>query len=745
MTPRAARAVRSAWPYALVAAVAALAFARGPFSGNPLYFRDLSLYFFPLRRFVLAGLAARDLRFWNPYVHEGEPLALPPVSYPFDLLQLLRPDEVGISFLLALHVPLAAVWMMALARNGLGLSVTGAAAAGLSYALGGFALSTVNLYLYVQALAWAPAAVLGLLHAARGGARAVALGAVGVGILLSTTAAEMVAQAIVVGIVLALPSRRAGLARMAAALGLGAALAAPTALVMARVAASSARAAGFDPEVVLAHSLHPLTLLQVVVAGFYGDTAQLTERWWGGNFFPRGFPYFLSLYLGLALLVAAGIGVAQGRGPRRRLAFIAAIALVLALGRWGVGPFLVETFDIARRFRYPTKLFFAVHFALALLAGMGIDAVARGVRNTWRALAFAALAAGIVAVSAPLWPAAAPGRATWFAAGFFPPDYPGPARLVVLDWILSDAAAGGAAALAVGVVALLAWRGRLAPPLAAAAVVALIAADLLRAGAGLNPATTSAFFTPSPEIARHHATWRAAGRVFTCDPASSRAYGLGRGARRDHERWTFATLRDTSAPWFNVGASLSSALSPDLTMLVPPERLIEPADAGCASVDRLIAPLRLAGVAHVISLDPLDHPDLLPRAVERPHALAPLTVFAYALVDPLPMAGIDGGSVTIRRHDAGVIDVEVTARAPGTVFVREAFAEGWRATVDGAPANIDRFANRHMSVLVREGTHVVRLEYRPPGFRAGVLIAIAAALVTLGLAIAPVRAAPAVC
>ena len=36
----------------------------------------------------------------------------------------------------------------------------------LVYALGGFALSTVNLYVYVQALAWAPAAILGLLRAA---------------------------------------------------------------------------------------------------------------------------------------------------------------------------------------------------------------------------------------------------------------------------------------------------------------------------------------------------------------------------------------------------------------------------------------------------------------------------------------------------------------------------------------------------------------------------------------------------
>lgn len=768
--------IARAGPYAAVAAVAALVFARGPFSGHPLYFRDLSLYFFPLRRFVLAGLQSGALRFWNPYGHEGEPLALPPISYPFDLLQLLRPDEVGISFVLALHVPLAALWMMALARRGLGLSTVASAAAALVYALGGFALSTVNLYVYAQALAWAPAAILGLLSAARGDRRSVALGALGVGILVSTTAAEMIAQAIVIGVLLALPCRASSLARIAATLSLGAALAAPTAAVMARIAASSARASGFPPEVVLSHSIHPLTLAQVVVAGFYGDTAQLTERWWGGNFFPRGFPYFLSLYLGLAVLVTAAVGAGQGRGPRRRLAAIAVLALLLALGRWGLAAGIVEAVEMARRFRYPSKLYFAVHLSVALLAGLGVDALARGVRSAWRGLAIGALAAGLALASAPLWPLVASARARWFAAGFFPPEYAWPSRPLLLDWILADAATGATIALAAGVLAVFVWRGRLDPRRAALGLVALIAADLLRAGAGLNPSTTADFFTPSPEVARHHTEWRAAGRLFTCDPASSRAYAQGRAVRPDHERWTFAMLRDTAAPWFNVSAALPSALSPDLTMLVAPERLIDVADAGCASVARLIAPLRLAGVGHVLSLEPLEHPDLIPRAAEQPEALRPLTVFSYALRDPLPMVSVatgvsatspaevrarladgafdprtmvvieadappavTGGAAEILRHDPGHITVHTVTTAPSVVVVREAYANGWKAAIDGAPATLVRANGRHQAVIVPAGTHVVSLDYDAPGFRAGAWIAGAAGIVILGLAIAPRR------
>ena len=737
-------APRRLWPYAAVAAVTALAFVRGPFSGHPLYFRDLSLYFFPLRRFVLGGLAEGKLHFWNPYVHEGQPLALPPISYPFDLLQLLRPDEVGISFVLALHVPLAALFMMALARHGLGLSSTAAAGAALVYALGGFALSTLNLYVYAHALAWAPAAILGLLLASRGDRRAIALGGMAVGVLVSTTAAEMVAQAIAIAILLALPCSPAALGRMALALLLGAAMAAPSLAVMARITADSARAAGLPPEVVLSHSIHPLTLFQVVVAGFYGDTARITERWWGENFFPRGFPYFLSLYLGLATLVTAGVGAAGDRGPRRRLVAIAVVAVLLALGPWGLGAGAVEGLDLVRRFRYPSKLFFASHLAVALLVSLGVEALASGSVRAWRRLSVGALAAGVLAGSAPLLPLLAPGYARWFASGFFPPDRPWDRRIASLDWMLGDAAMGGAVAAAAGGLAILAWRGRVPARPAALGVVALLAADLMRGGAGLNPATVPAFFSPSPEVARHHATWREAGRVFTCYPSASRAYLPARAMRPDHERWTFALLRDTASPWFNVSAALPTALSPDLTSLVAPERLV-PAGAGCESVDRLIAPMREAAVGHVISIDPLSHPDLILQAQEQPPSLEPVTIFVYALRDPLPMISLSGpipatdATVELQRHDPGHIEVRARSPVAARLVVREARAQGWTASIDGAPVAFVAADRGHLAVMVPPGTHTVRLDYTPPGFRVGVLIALAGGLVILGLLLAPRR------
>ena len=44
-------------------------------------------------------------------------MLLPPVAYPVDLLQALLPSAWGFSLLLALHLPLAALTFLGLARR----------------------------------------------------------------------------------------------------------------------------------------------------------------------------------------------------------------------------------------------------------------------------------------------------------------------------------------------------------------------------------------------------------------------------------------------------------------------------------------------------------------------------------------------------------------------------------------------------------------------------------------------------
>jgi hypothetical protein len=718
-----AKAARRALPAVLVALVAFLPFARGFLSGASLYFRDLAMQFLPLRRFALEGLRAGEVRLWNPLVHEGVPLSLPAVGYPVDLLQLLRPDELGISLVLALHVPLAALAFLAMAR-GLGLPAVAAAGGALAYALGGFLLSTLNLYVYVQAAAWAPLLVLVLARdGPAAGRRAVALAALLVAVSLSTTGVEVVAQAVVVGLVLGWRRLARGddRVRLAASLALGAAIAAPVLALVAAQVEGSARGRGLASDVVLAHSVHPFTLVQVVVSGLYGNPANLANEWWGQNFFPRGFPYVLSLYLGAAALSLALVGATSGRRVSRPLAALVLVALAASLGRWaGLAP-LVDAVPALRLFRFPVKAFFTVHFAVSLLVSLGLAALAgEPSRAAWRRLGAAAGVLGGLLSLSPLLPAVLPGPLAAFGARFFPAGHDAPARAQLLGRVLADAATGGFLALLVCAAAFAVLRGRLSPRLGAGLGVLIVTADLLRAGAGLNPMVPASFFGVSPELASAVPSLRD-GRVFTCSLEASPAYVAARRERgEDHELWTFASLQETLTPFSNLRVGLATALGPDLTMLVPEEQVLSPEEASCRDLDRILPRLERAGVRRVLSVTPLRHPDLALERALAPARVAPLRVLVYATRRPSPLlevtppgGGPAAGRVVETRRSAGRILATVESERPSTLVVREGRARGWQATVDGRPVPLGR-APGAWTVPVPGGRSSVDLRFRPP-------------------------------
>lgn len=753
---------------AVVGLVALLPFVRGLLAGGCFYFRDLSLHFFPLRRLVLEGLRHGDLRFWNPYVQEGVPLTIPPLSYPFDLLQALAPTERGLTLFLIAHVPLAAVAFMALAR-GLGLGRPAAAAGALVYALGGFTLSSVNLYHSLLAVAWAPLLVLALLRAAEGERRALAVAALVSAIALTTGGVEVVVQTLVVAFVLA--ATNGGLSsrvRQGAAVALGAGLAAYALLPAAGLLAGTARAAGFAAEVVTAHSVHPVTLLQVMVAGLYGEPWRLTERWWGQNFFPRGFPYLVSLYLGPSVLALAALGAWQGRVLRRRLLLLAIAAAILSLGTFVGLDALVAAVPVPRIFRYPSKAFFTVHLAVALLAALGLDSLERpqGAARLSR-LAFVF---GSMLLATTLLPLFMSGTFRWLVAGFFPPEMPWPARLARASLVLSDAALGGVFACLVGVVAAGLAADSLSPRLAGTALVALAAGDLLRAGAGLNPMVSAVFYAQTSEVLDRDPELRS-GRIFTCGIAESPEYLLARAARgEDHEVWTFATLAETLTPGFNVPWRVSTAYSEDLTMAVPLTRVLPIEDATCRSFPEIRERLRQAGVSHVLSLAPLEDPALAAEGAYAPPRIAPLVVHVYALRDAKPRrfvasevqigVGPDLGPSGVRlepgagaptsgavgrvwgtREGNDWLELEAEADRPTVVVVRDGWAPGWKATVDGHAAPLLLADGRHRAVPIGAGRHRVSLRYEPPSGRRSLLITGASVLLVAGLFAPPRRSA----
>jgi len=719
------------WPALAAAAVALVPFVRMLVQGESLFFRDIARTFFPIKRYVAAGLRQGEVRFWNPLLHEGVPLHLGPLAYPVDLLHALWVDERFFTLLLALHVPLGAAAFALLARR-LGCGGVAAAGGAFVYALGGFSLSCVNLYVYAQAMAWAPLVALGLVSAADRGGRAVPVAALAVYLCAATSGVEIFGQAVLLGLVLSAgrqaPVRRA--IRSLGAVAIGLLLASPSLVVSWAQLGGSARAAGLPAAVVVAHSVDPWTLPQLVVGDWHGDLLDVANRWWGANFFPLGFPYFLSLYLGAAAVALALVG-ALGSSPRRgRLVALGAAALVACLGRFVGLEAVVEALPALRLFRFPVKAFFAVHACVALLAALGLEELRAGPGH-WRRLLAGATAMGGVLVALPAVPTVAPRAWAWFLGGFMPPEHPFELRLHHGATLLADAATGGCVAVALAGTALLVLRGRLRPGAGAPIAAALVAADLLRAGAGLNPSVSASFYRLSPETEAALAPVRASGaRVFSCDPEASPAYFAARARVPAHDAWSFAVSMETLTPNLNVGFGLRTALSRDLTMMVPESRVLLPEETSPRALPRLVPRLRAAGVARVLCVDAVGAPGLREVATLRPRRIAPLEVHVYEVEGAAPLRSIEGGRILSGAEEANRLDFEVEAAAPATLVVRDAWAPGWSARVDGREAPLRRVEGHYRGVDVGPGISRVGLSYRPPGLAAGL------ALAALGMALA---------
>jgi hypothetical protein len=723
------------------------------------FFRDFTVTFFPLRLFAARELREGRLATWNPFVFEGS-FQLPAL-YPPELLHALWPGPVFVSWLLTLHLPLAALGAYWLARE-LGASRPGAFVSGAVYSLAGFALSSLNLYVFLQALALAPF-VVGLLRRAalRGGRSAIAAAAL-VALALSTLAVEFVAQSIVLGLALGLVAApgRAGVARLGLAVGLGVALAGlPIGLTLGLLP-ETARGAGFTPDVALANAVHPAVFLQALLPGLFGLPSAPAEAWWGGRFFSKGLPYFLSLYLGPLVLALAAVGaVALPRRVRLVLLALAALGLWYALGdRGGLAP-LVARLPLAGSFRFPSKALLLPHLAVAMAAGFAVDRLRFGRAWGWLAAAGGLAAAAAVGL-AVLLAAAPPGLVGW--TGVAPSYWP-----TVVEVTRHEAGVVLLLTLAAGVVAWAVRRGILRPGWAVALVTALAVADLARAGAGLNRQENPSFFDPLPEIAALRLDDLDGGRVFSYGLDHSPAFRevLGRGG----PALTLTGLylhRQILGPYDNVIDRVEAAEANDLTGLAPRERELSPAAYEPGRVSQLLPWFRNAGVARVLSLDPLSHPELVPLttvpvggtaihvyglntwpraslACRATPVASPEEALALpyrkgfdpwrevALVreggegpdDALP-ATCTKGRARLASWTAGEERYEVEANASAYLVVRASHARGWRGFVDGVPQPVLRANGKHRAVAVNAGRHEVVLRYEAPGLLPGVAVSL---------------------
>jgi hypothetical protein len=287
---------------------------------------------------------------------------------------------------------------------------------------------------------------------------------------------------------------------------------------------------------------------------------------------------------------------------------------------------------------------------------------------------------------------------------------------------------------------------------------------------------SGSFYQPSPELASTLGSLRG-GRTFTCSFDESRRYQEARRTKGTaHETWTFAVALETLTPAFNVPLRMATAMSPDLTMLVPEDRVLSPADAGCRNLDAILPRLRRAAVRTLLSADPLTHPSLRLRRVLRPDRIAPLGVHVYELASPLARAHVASHVVPVGSRSEGArqagepgfleaggaaveggtpvrgargrvermkettdrLDLVVETDSPTVLVVRDGWAPGWEAWVNGQPTAVRRADGRHLAAVLPEGRREVVLRYRPPGLWLSLAVS-ALALGALGVLSRPGR------
>lgn len=398
LTPRPARSLprdAAAW-LGLAAASLAVAWPLG-LTNRILAGVDAFTYFTPYWAYRMAELRAGRLPLWNPYLFLGVPFLANPqaaVLYPLHWpLSWLTPAQALVWSAL-LHVWLAAGFTYAYARRSFGLSRPAAWLAGATFGLGGFTLTRIENINQLNALAWLPA-TLWLYDealAAPGRPRRIRWGSALAGVIAlqllaghtQTFFVNMCGLALyalwpMVGarrqparaLVQRLRDRLLPMLAILPALGLCAAQLLPT----LELNGLGLRTGGLPYRQAASFSLRPRLLAQSLLPPFGGGLAEA--------FASEGYGEFIGYVgiVGCALALLAVGAWMRGRGARAAAGgplLLAATGLFLALGAYNPVYYLlwrfVPGFDL---FRAPARWLALAGIGLAVLAGMGWDALGR--------------------------------------------------------------------------------------------------------------------------------------------------------------------------------------------------------------------------------------------------------------------------------------------------------------------------------------------------------------------------------
>ncbi len=769
--------------------------------GRVLAARDVPQFHLPLRA-TLARLMMAGLPEWNPWIGGGQPLLSDPsysAFYPTTWLALVVEPAFSLSLLVLLHLALALVGAWRLAER-LGARPEVAAVAGIGWAGSGALLSFVHALNHLPGAAWLPWVLLAA-DAAFGAPnlRAAARPLCGLAGALAMTMLNGEPVTMLVGALgaacFALGSRAAAssasgprahpggsplgsFGRLALAGSLAASIAAIQLVpALGRLAASD-RGEGLSWEIATGWSMPPARALELVLPRIYGDPLRSGEGlYFGWGVHDRGFPFVVSIYPSLPILVLGIAALARSRTPRRRAWLTMAVAgALLALGRHTpLYGWLFEYVPPFASLRYPEKFALLPAAALVFAGALGLEHLLaqreRGRRgDADLPLAFAGLAVAL-AIGALVVVRWAPTRVEDFVAANSGIPIGARSLAAALDFYRFEFGA----ALLISILTLIALAllraRRPAGRWIVAALALLVAGDLLRVHGRLIDTLPASAYDPSP-LARQVAG--SGERIWTTSDEEQGPEILLRGIGAQARDLSTRVARLDS--WVGASWGLSYPLSTDFALMftAPQRRAIGIARELRAADDRerfhrllgawgvsrtvirkdsvrLAAEIR-AGNPVPATATLASNPFVLPgyRFVGRAESHVDPAAARYAalastirpadlehLVAP-PWQGertFDGSARVLRVEDAGdTLRLRVGTSGPALLVVATTYDRFWSARAGGDELPVVESALGYLAVPLPAGTRDVTLRYRDPWLRVGAAISFAA-LVGLALAL----------
>lgn len=710
---------------------------------------DLVSFLFPIYRFAAASLSSGDLPLWNPHLYVGAPFLADMQTglfYPPNLLLfLLSPNFAykALEWMAVLHIYLAGLFMYLCLRYlepGRPLRMTAALLGAVAYMFSDmFAVHFGNLNLIAVA-AWLPLIFLLFWRALRMRRLGLAAGA-GVAFGLSTLEGHLqitlyiglaLAVAMVVEASLCHRSRR-GWAWSFLALALTAAVAIGLASLVLLPAFEYTRLsprAGLAYKDAARYSLIPGLLGEMLVPALF--SSREPSLYWGV------WDRVAVGYLGIFPLILAGLALLLRRGRRVALfVVLAVVAFLLALGGESVvhgwAYLLLPGFG---QLRAPARAILLLDFSLAGLAALGLDRLLgplgrrarRAFNSAWRVLLWLGGAAILIG-----------GAWTYLVI------YQAQDRDPVLFWRVSAAGSGviwAVLMLGASLVWLAARRsGRLRRRVLGWLAVGLVFLDLATVAAytdlGDKPPTSGYDHPQIVEFLRAEpGFFRIDSRTDVWDvwqPNLALLAGLYDVGGVDNPlvvadvaRYLEGTGGRSTRLYdlLGVGYVLGSK---EVTLDWDKFSLAFDGDP-TVNVYRNESSLPRAFMVHraVVADDQED-------AWARIHqdAFDPATTVVLESGQPLEgPAGVED-RVQVVRYAPNALEIELEAGAEGYLFLSDPFYPGWKAELDGEPAELLRADYAFRAVKVPPGSHRVTMSFRSGSWYVGLVLTLLTVLLLL--------------